>query len=340
MNNQGIQDLNVKDDSRTNKNLIIILSLLLFLIVTLIITIIIVNISKNNSNSSISTTNTSANVHTAFEDLTKEEAISFLQSQDVTTGILPENYVNKEITNSIIMNGNTIVSDLVLIYSYDTLEDLKEQVREKYKGLNFLDGKKTEDSTTDDNFNIKEYDYYAIVTPNRIKEETTTCDHGYNSDCDSLLSFKRNYLDYYLEETKTESGSTSISKVAYAKTQDPKILSCLLRVFTMLNVGLGGHGNIYSYNFEEQDDKYVLINNYVGAGINLEYLNNPSLAQGYTDSSDLLAINLYRRHITVDKTDGKISLAKNENNNSTMYDYKSFPITQEEFNSLPGYGNN
>lgn len=295
-------------------------------------------ISNNNTSDQTAqsgSSNSNTNQLTKFEDLTKEEAIAFLNSkQNSPLGIIPENYVGDEVLNSIIMDGNTYISDLNLIYSYDSLEDLTEQVHEKYYKYDYSVESNSNKNNLD-NFEIKEYDYYAIVTPNRIKE-ATSCDHGYYQDCDSLLSFKRKYLDYQQEETKLDFGS-SINDVAYINTKDPEIINDILRTFTFFSdTGFGGgHGNIYSYYFEEQDDKYILTINNVGAGYNMDLYNNPNA--NTADASELFAINLYHRRFAVDKSDGHIYMIPTET--GTMDYIKSFPITQEEFSQLPGYGN-
>lgn len=76
-------------------------------------------------------------------------------------------------------------------YSYDTIDDLRQIAEGWYGVLGHNDG------LTEDDYEIKEYDYYAIVTSNRI-EGTNTCDddYYYYGDCNSLLSFKREYINY------------------------------------------------------------------------------------------------------------------------------------------------
>lgn len=286
--------------------------------------------------------NNPVNQQTSFESLTKEEALAFLRSNTSVNGIIPKNYVDDTIINTPITNGNTIVSDLVLIHSYGDIEELKQLARREYQDLNFFYDQKSEEATSpEDNFEITEYDHYAIVTPNRIKGEITSCDHGYNSDCDSLLSFKKQSLDYREEETVSDKGYKSTTDGCYINTNlNPQIISQLLRIYSIVGLySYNGHGNIYSYDFESQDDKYVLTLNIIGAGINMEMLNNAKTSQNTYNSNnpeDYLAINLYRRQFNVDKATGEISLTKT--NDSTMDTVKSFSITQEEFNSLPFYG--
>lgn len=253
-----------------------------------------------------------------FENMTKAEAMAFLQASKDTMGNLPVGYVGEEIANATIVNGNTIVSDLKLIYSYDGIEELRQRVEEKYQ--NFLLNNTVDSS----DYEIKEYDYYAIVTPNGIKG-ATSCDHGYNTDCDSLLSFKRSYLDYLLEEISPN----SFRDVAYVNTRDPEIVEYLMRVFTFFStVGFGGHGNIYDYSFEEQSDKFVLTVYYVGAGLSLEKLQDGSS----NSISGAYAINLFLRRYAVDKANGEFSIMPTES--GTMENIKSLPLTQEELSSL------
>ena len=153
-----------------------------------------------------------------------------------------------------------------------------------------------------------EYDYYAIVTPDRIKKDSTQCDHGYNRDCDSLLSFKREYLDHHQEVTTNKYGGKSYNDVVIMKTTDKKIVSQILRIYTLFSsVGLStGPGSVYSYDFEEKDDQYVLTVNNIGVGYNSEMMNNPEAYSKYTNEEDWLAINLYRRYFIAEKETGEV----------------------------------
>ncbi len=257
----------------------------------------------------------------AFEDLTKEEAIAFLEHRSTDSReLIPADYVGKEVTNAIIMDGNTIVSNLSLIYSYGDLAELEEMARKQFDPSFGL----SDDPEEASDFEIKEYAYYAIVTPERAKG-ATECDHGYSSDCNSLLSFKRDYLNYYSEETSPN----SFNDVAYVNTRDPEIVSKLLRTFNYLAPSLIGHGNIYSYSFEEQDDKFVLTTACVGVGFDLERIQ--AAEEGF-DWSDAYAINLYYRRYAMDKADGHIYAipARTEPETSYFDTIKSIPLTETE----------
>ncbi len=247
-----------------------------------------------------------------FKQMTKAEVIAFLQARQSASENMPKNYVGEEIINSTIMDGNVIISDLQLVYSYDTLDDLRQIVEKKYNGPSFSAADKA-------GYEIKEYDYYAIVTPNRIKG-ATTCDHGYYRDCNSLLSFKREYLNHFLEETSP----SSFNDVFYFNTRDSKIIEYLLRVCTFF--ADGGPGNIYGSSFEEQDDKFVLTVYYVGIGFNVEKIKVNDNDMGY-------AINLYSRQYATDKADGRLYVIQT-GENSTTENIKSIPITEEEAKSL------
>ncbi len=264
-----------------------------------------------------------------FEDLTKEEAIAFLKTQDGVRGILPDGYVGEEITSAVIMNGNVHVSDIRLIYSYSNLEELKQMAHRQFYGYDHDD--------YEDDFQIKEYDYYAIVTPNRAIN-ATSCDRGLYNECDSVLSFKSEYFNYYRsEKTYEENGTTATeaNDVAYMITRDPEIVNYILRVFTFFSSvgGSSSYGNIYSYDFEEQDDKFVLTVNNVGAGANMDLYKHGG-------KIDTLAINLYRRRFVASKSDGLVYTVRINDDGWVMDYIKSIPITEEEFNSLPGYGSN
>lgn len=287
-----------------------------------IITVVLMNLSKDN-NVQAPTDAGSEKVEegaaglTPFQDLTKEEAIAFLDS--IGSGGdagLPAGYVDKEITDPIIMNGNVIVSDLHLIYSYDDLAEVEEQARRRYGT---------------DEFEVKEYDHYAIVTPEWAKG-ATSCDHGYHDDCDSLIAFKREYMNFVQEEVEPQSYRDTF----YIDSRDPEVVNELMRAFTFLGTSIGfsgGRGNIYSYEFEEQEDKFVLTVNYIGVGLNPKMLEDSS---SYNQLSDAYAINLFSYYYAVDKSDGRVyTIPVRTEPEVINIDYiKSFPITEEEMNSL------
>ena len=285
------------------------------------------NNSSNNTDNSV----------TKFEDLTKEEAIAFLKTPMVGKGRTPKNYVGKEITDSIIVQSNglpnsiTIVSDLELVYSYDTLDELKTIADDEYRPY----GRSKSDESEKATYTITEYDYYAIVTPDRIKKDSTQCDHGYNRDCDSLLSFKREYLDHHQEVTTNKYGGKSYNDVVIMKTTDKEIVSQILRIYTLFSsVGLStGPGSVYSYDFEEKDDQYVLTVNNIGVGYNSEMMNNPEAYSKYTNEEDWLAINLYRRYFIAEKETGEVHIKKNDSN-GVMFNYKSLHLSKEEYLNL------
>ena len=236
---------------KLNKPYLITNCILSFLIIVLGAIYVAIYVTRNSdvggdANTSEANNNAGGLTPSAvFKDLTKEEALAFLQVQTDVNGTLPKDYVGEEIPSAIITNGIMIVSDLNLIYSYGTIEDLKEMAHKEYSGSNFLSANSAEEYD-DNNVEIKEYDYYAIVTPKRVKG-ATSCSHGHTNDCDSLLSFKRSYLDYHQEETSPH----SFNDVYYINTQNPDIINYLLRVYTFFSQTgfFGGHGNIYSYNF-------------------------------------------------------------------------------------------
>ena len=285
------------------------------------------NNSSNNTDNSV----------TKFEDLTKEEAIAFLKTPMVGKGRTPKDYVSKEITDSIIVQSNglpnsiTIVSDLELVYSYDTLDELKTIADDEYRPY----GRSKSDESEKATYTITEYDYYAIVTPDRIKKDSTQCDHGYNRDCDSLLSFKREYLDHHQEVTTNKYGGKSYNDVVLMKTTDKEIVSQILRIYTLFSsVGLStGPGSVYSYDFEEKDDQYVLTVNNIGVGYNSEMMNNPEAYSKYTNEEDWLAINLYRRYFIAEKETGEVYIKKNDSN-GVMFNYKSLHLSKEEYLNL------
>ena len=264
-----------------------------------------------------------------FENLTKEEAMAFLLDSDIVTrSILPKGYVSQEVEDAYRLSGHTMVSDLDLVYSYGDINELKKLANDRY--LDYFSKKNGETV----NFEVKEYDYYAIVTSERAKN-ATSCDFGYHSDCDSLLSFKREYLDYLNEETSPH----SYNDRAYINPdiKDPKIISELLRTYSLfVSTGFNvGPGNVYNYSFKEQDDKFVLTTEVVGVGLNLELMKDSSNFN-VNNMSDFYAINLYRRHYAASKKDGEISLVPVETSPETSYmePVKSLSITSDEYKKL------
>ena len=292
---------------------------------------------SQDQNANNNSSNNTDNSVTKFEDLTKEEAIAFLKTPMVGKGRTPKDYVSKEITDSIIVQSNglpnsiTIVSDLELVYSYDTLDELKTIADDEYRPY----GRSKSDESEKATYTITEYDYYAIVTPDRIKKDSTQCDHGYNRDCDSLLSFKREYLDHHQEVTTNKYGGKSYNDVVLMKTTDKEIVSQILRIYTLFSsVGLStGPGSVYSYDFEEKDDQYVLTVNNIGVGYNSEMMNNPEAYSKYTNEEDWLAINLYRRYFIAEKETGEVYIKKNDSN-GVMFNYKSLHLSKEEYLNL------
>lgn len=252
---------------------------------------------------------------TAFDDLTKEEAITFLKNQASSASSVPNNYVKDEIKNAAMSTNG-----LRLIYSYDTLNNLEQQVIEEYAEYNLLLPDPDKRIEYND-FKITEYDYYAIVTPN----DTSQCDYFYYQHCNSLLSFKREYIDYAADPPN----------VNYTlNTRDPEIANYLLRVLNYCGIFDSSHRNIYNYTFENQDDEYILTVNTISIGINLESYD--SLSKGASDpnnaSSDMFAMNLYRQRLAANKTDGNIHAITTEN--GIMDLVKSIPITEKEFSEL------
>lgn len=251
-----------------------------------------------------------------FKQMTKTEAIAFLQAGREAAGSMPKNYVGKEITDLIVVENNVVKSDVKLKYSHDTIDDLRQIAEDWYGILGHNDG------ITEDDYEIKEYDYYAIAIPNRI-EDANMCDEYYG-DCSSLLSFKSNFINYYQEETSPN----SYNDVLYINTRDPETVEYLLRVFSLFYQygAASAHGNIYGSSFEEQDDKFVLTVYYVGVGLNMDKLK--------VDGSDIsYAINLYSRQYAADKAGGRL-YAIRTGENSTVENIKSIPLTQEEATSL------
>lgn len=251
-----------------------------------------------------------------FKQMTKAEAVAFLQAGRSTGGAMPKGYVDEEIMGLVIVESSVIASDVLLKYSYDTIDDLQKIAEEWYGLLGHNYG------ITEDDYTIKEYDYYTILTPNRI-DGTNTCDYEYYGDCKSLLSFKRSYINYYQEETTP----TSYNDVIYLNTQNPELVERLLKMYSFFyNGAASSHGNIYGSSFEEQDDMFVLTVYYVGVGLNVDKLKEAGGGVEY-------AINLYSRRYAADKADGQLHAIRT-GEDSTVENIKSIPVTQMEAASL------
>ena len=119
------------------------------------------------------------------------------------------------------------------------------------------------------------------------------------------------------------------------KTTDKETISQILRIYTLFSsVGLStGPGTVYSYDFEENDDQYVLTVNNIGVGYNSEMMKNPEAYSQYTDEEDWLALNLYRRYFVAEKETGKVHVKKNDSD-GVMFNYKSLHLSEEEYLNL------
>lgn len=313
------QNLPLQTLQPKSKKLILIACIVGLLVLTLVVVGIVCVVILQDNNNIPNITLDAANVIDVekFEQMTKAEAIAFLQAGRNTGGNIPTNYVGEEITDLVIVENNVVLSDVSLKYSHETIDDLRQMAEEWYGVLGHNDG------ITEDDYEIEEYDYYAIVIPNRI-EETNTCDYDYYGSCNSLLSFNSNYINYYREETSPN----SYHDVIYINTQNPELVERLLRTYSLFyDYGsASGHGNICGSSFEEQDDKFVLTVYYVGVGLNMEKLKADDNEIGY-------AINLYSRQLIADKLDGQLQLIRT-GEDSTVNNIKSIPITQGEATQL------
>lgn len=310
----------------------IVIALLSSAVAILSIVIIVAHFTKNASNNQ-SGGNADATATNEFKNLTKAEAIAFLQSQENSAGgVVAEGFVGKEIMDAVITsNPRTIVSDLDLTYSYGDMPELEQLIRRKYSSYPL-----PEDEVNMDDFEIKEYDHYAIVTIKSVKE-TASCAENRYYDCDSLLLFKRDYLNYVQDDLSEDDSAHYYTDRLYVNTREPEIIDELLRVyvFSVPNGFWGTRGNIYSYSFDEQDDKFVLTVNYIGVGLNVEMFESSN----YAIDTNSYAINLYSQYYAVDKTDWSIYRVPVRGESEAGYtnNIKSFPITQEEFALLLGY---
>lgn len=252
-----------------------------------------------------------------FKRMTRDEVIAFLRAGRNTAGSMPKNYIGEEITDLVIVENDTVKSDMKLKYSHDTIDSLRQIAEEYYGVLGRNDG------ITEDDCKIKEYDYYAIVIPNRI-EGTDMCDYEYYGSCNSPLSFRRDYINYFQEQT----APNSYNDAGYLNARDLETIEYLLRIFSLFHdYGIAStHGNIYGSSFEEQNDKFILTVYYVDVGLNVEKLKVDSSGIDY-------AINLYSRQYAADKTDGRLYVIRT-GENSTIESIKSIPIAQKEVISL------
>lgn len=298
---------NTDNYKEPNKPLIIAAAIICNVIVLGAGAALIINFANHGSSGYVEI---SSNVNqTKFEDLTKSEAFTFLEktlANDNPMEQYPSGFVGVEIVDSVIMDGDTYVSDLELINSYDNLANLKKMASEKLE-------------LKDNKFTVTEYDYYAIVKPNGV-EKITSCDHA-EPYCDSLLSFKKNVLDYKTESVKIGDGASE-NEAAYLKTRNPQAASVAMR--TLVTVASSRFRRpAYSYTFEDLDDKFVLTIDYISTGMNAEMISGQTK---YVES-DTVAINLYKMRFVADKSSGKIDVEEPEY-------IKSIPITAAENDAL------
>lgn len=263
-----------------------------------------------------------------FEDLTKDQALAYYSRMFEEPFVIPDGYVKKEIIDAYkILEGRFHERDLRLVYSYDSLDELKQVALDRYNRYSYSKSP----AVSEGDLVIKEYDYYAIVSLKDV-EEFDSCDDTKYSDCDELLSFKKKYLDYEQVVSKEGSGPTYVNDVKKMVTRDADVVNYLMRVNTFFysNGWNVGPGTIYSYSFEETDDEYLLTLDLIGVGYNM----TPSFVP--TGADDMYAINLYRRCFVVLKEDGYMGVKKYDKENETEI-VRSIPLTKKELEVLENY---
>ena len=264
---------------------------------------------------------------TKFEDLTKEEALAFLMTQEDARGILPENYVEDEVYNAVSKERTNF--GLILGSSHSDSDELEEEAHRVYDQLSilrkYLDGE-TDIDTSDDFFETKEYDYYAVIKPVKDPAECSMIEN-----CNSYLSFKRGYIDSEPSSPDSSYYITSSNYIYYLKTDDGELANALLRAYSVASIYRSGLMNIYDYDFEETDDEFILTVHFIMPGYNL---NDLAAQSGYT--SDNLAINLFNGVVSADKTTGLIT--SNLSDASMLEDMVNvFPLTDEDIELIPSY---
>lgn len=268
---------------------------------------------------------------TKFEDLTKEEALAFLMTQEDARGILPENYVEDEVYNAVSKERTNF--GLILGSSHADSDELEEEAHRVYDQLaifrKYLDGE-TDIDTSDDFFETEEYDYYAIIKPVKDPAECSMIEN-----CNSYLSFKRDYIDSEPSGTDSSYYITSSDYIYYLRTDDEELANALLRTYSVAGIYRSGLMNIYDYDFEETDDEFILTVHFIMPGYNFNDLAEAAAAQsGYT--SDNLAINLFNGVVSADKTTGLIT--SNLSDASMLDDIVNvFPLTDEDIELIPSY---
>ena len=259
---------------------------------------------------------TSSQGKTKFENLTKDEAYAFLQSQGESGRIKTVGYIQDELLNAVRFRDGKRINDLRKLYSYGTMEELQQLLAEK-------------SHYADVEYQVTEYDYYAIATPKGEKCEEI---NYYTSACDSWISFKRDYLDDH-EEYTTFDGHRGTQEEITIKTGNPSELKPILAAYSFSATSLvpAGKPYLYDYTFKEQDNSFIMTVYYVMAGTNLEiYRSLTEETVANYEMKDLIGINLVHTTYSVDKTTLEFSLVPDDAN----YLIKSYPLTEEEFSEL------
>ena len=260
---------------------------------------------------------------TKFEDLTKEEALAFLATQKNARGIIPDNYVEDEVANA--TSSERSGFGLIPWSSYSSLDELDMEASNLFYQYLVTDT----DTDTDADvlfYQIEEYDYYAIIKPTKDPAECYMIEN-----CNSYLSFKRDYIDSEANSAYSSSSITFSDYKYYLKVNNKELADKLLRTYSVASIYHNGLMNIYDYEFEETDDKYILTIHFIMPGENFS-----NLMASTTYSTENLAINLFNGIVSADKTTGLIT--SNLTDSSMLNDIVNvFPLTSEDIERIPSY---
>lgn len=285
------------------------------LVVLLVVATIIVcksafaNEATSNNEIIFTDNKTSENVefdfNIAFSNLTKEEAMKFIEYQTSINSKVPDNFVNDDVK---LQSGEKY---LELLYSYEKTSEIKEIAKESVFGSNngFRSFLNNEPKYSLDKMYVQLHDdIYAItyVNPDEIECEDSYCYRG--------VTFNKKYVNYYDDVIKTEESESHNNKTIFMNLEPSFVKEAMAIIIYISN-----YSNIYDYTFEETEKQFIYTLHIVGVGFDLETGN--------------YAINFIQNQVFVDKETGIMKWKTDEEGNKNKV-LRSININQAEFTYL------
>ena len=240
----------------------------------------------------------------SITDLTKEEAIAALKEMS-NPYYTPEGFLDPA------MMPQGAKRYFILEYSYETLDDIKEE-----------------------DYHVSEFNKYPLnITPVDGTYAVVTAVDGDKiiASQPTGIAFDKRYINFYEETTIEEGGSQSTnSRLDILDTSDAFIKKALPILFISLDYFGPSLNSIYDYEYQEEDGSISLITYNIGIGLNMQELDTA------TADSIPYAINIYTVKCSINKDTGKFSWDRDEQGNKNKI-INSFPIDENEMMELATY---